>query len=122
LDVDVQTLRDRVLALFAVVGPDDDFAGSLDDLSVVHRAVDFRHHGRVLGVPGFEEIDDARKTAGDVLGLRRGARDFDRTSPSRSGSPSRTMMIAWRGIRIFRSGCPFGSRTINWGCFFSSWD
>jgi hypothetical protein len=35
----------------------------------------------VARVTGFEQLDDARQTAGDVLRLGRGARDLARMSP-----------------------------------------
>src|SRR5262249_39624989 len=36
-----------------------------------HDAVDLRDGRLLLGLPGLEELGDARQTAGDVLGLRR---------------------------------------------------
>ena len=60
----------------AFVGLDDDAAHALDHRAVMHRAVDLGDDGLIARVAGFEELDDARQTAGDVLGLGRGARDL----------------------------------------------
>ena len=37
-------------------------------LTEVNDAIDFGHHCRILRRPGFEELGDARQTAGDVMG------------------------------------------------------
>ncbi len=53
-----------------------DLPRALDDLAVVHDAVHLGHHRRVLRVPRLEQVHDPGQTAGDVLGLGRGARDL----------------------------------------------
>ena len=55
---------------------DDDLAAALDDAAELDRAVDGAHHRGVAGLAGLEQFDDARQTAGDVLGLGRLARDL----------------------------------------------
>src|SRR3989441_4877735 len=71
LDVDVHALGDFVLAALARLFVfDDDLALALDDLAVAHDAVDFGDDGRLLRAARLEQLDDARQTAGDILGLR----------------------------------------------------
>src|SRR2546425_3661431 len=71
LDVDVHALGDFVLAGLAGLRVlDDDLALALDDLAVAHDAVDFGDDGRLLRAARLEQLDDARQTAGDILGLR----------------------------------------------------
>ena len=83
LDVDVLALRDQVLARLigeraAVMAErrDDDLALALGVLAERNLAVDLRDDGVVLRLAGLEELGDARKTTGDVLGLRGLARDL----------------------------------------------
>ena len=76
LHVDVHGTRDAVLVAGAFVGLDDDAAHALDHRAVMHRAVDLGDDGLIARVTGFEQLDDARQTAGDVLRLGRGARDL----------------------------------------------
>ena len=76
LHVDVNAARDRVFALLAIVADDVDLARTLGDFAVLHDTVDFGDHRRFTRLAGFEQFDDARQTAGDVLGLRGGARDL----------------------------------------------
>ncbi len=61
LDVDVRVPRDQIFAGLPVVAGDDDLPG--DD-------------GRVLGPTSLEELDNARQTPRDVLGLGRFARNL----------------------------------------------
>ena len=49
---------------------------ALADIAVADDAVDFADDGGILGLAGFEELDDARETAGDVLGLGGFTRDL----------------------------------------------
>src|SRR5262249_49274877 len=76
LNFDVHTAGQRVLALFAIFAFDEDLALALGDFAVLHRAVDLRHDGRLPRLARFEQLDNSRQTAGDVLGLRRLARDL----------------------------------------------
>src|SRR5678810_954884 len=76
LHVDVRTTRDVVLALFTVVASNDQFAFALRDRAERNGAVDFRHDRRLRRTSCFEQLDDARQTAGDVLGLGRFARNL----------------------------------------------
>ncbi len=77
LNVDVHAARDGIflggLAIFAF---DVDLAHALGDIAVTDDAVDFADDGGILGLAGFEELDDARETTGDVLRLGGFARDF----------------------------------------------
>ena len=76
LHVDVDAAGQRVFLLVAVVGDDVDLALALGDFAVLHDAVDLGDHGRFARLAGFEQFDDARQTAGDVLGLGGRARDL----------------------------------------------
>src|SRR3954468_6454451 len=76
LHVDVHGTGNAVLVAGAFVGFDDDAAHALDHRTVMHRALDLGDDSLVARVTGFEELDDARQTAGDVLRLGRGARDL----------------------------------------------
>ena len=77
LHVDVHAAGDGVFLLrLAVFALDVDLAQALADFAVFDDAVDFADDGGVFGLAGFEELDDARQTAGDVLGLGGFARDL----------------------------------------------
>src|SRR6202030_1102791 len=77
LNVDVNTTRDGIfLGGFPVFGFDENLAHTLDDVAVLDDAVDFADDGWVFRLAGFEKFDDARETAGDVLGLGGFARNF----------------------------------------------
>ena len=70
LHVDVHAARDGVfLHRLAILALDVDLALALGDFAVLHDAVDFADDRGVAGLARFEEFDDARETAGDVLGL-----------------------------------------------------
>src|SRR5262249_543775 len=77
LNVDVHAARNRVflrgLAAFAL---DVDLAHALGDIAVANHTVDFADDGRVFGLASLEELDDARETTGDVLGLGGFARNL----------------------------------------------
>ena len=51
----------------AFVGLDDDAAHTLDDRAVMHGSIDLGDDRFVPRVTRFEELDDARQTAGDVF-------------------------------------------------------
>src|SRR4026209_3041592 len=75
--VHVHATRKRVLTrVAAIVGDDDHLALTLDHATVLDDAVDLGDDRRILRLARFEQLDDARQTAGDVLGLRRLARDL----------------------------------------------
>src|ERR1700722_2156511 len=77
LNVDVNTARNRIfLRGLAVFAFDVDLAHALGDIAVANHTVDFADDGRILGLAGFEEFDDARETTGDVLGLGGFTRDL----------------------------------------------
>src|SRR5690606_38608289 len=61
----------------AGVGGDDDALLAAFDLAERDDAVDGGNDRRALGTTGLEQFGHARKTAGDVAGLARGARDLD---------------------------------------------
>ena len=61
---------------FAVLAFDINLAQALADFAVANHAIDFADDGGILGLAGFEEFNDARQTAGDVLGLGGFARDL----------------------------------------------
>jgi len=78
MDQHVLAVADHVdLFLMTVLGADDDLAHAALHLAEFDDAVDFADHGRLLGPPGFEELGDARQTAGDVAGFGDLARDLD---------------------------------------------
>src|SRR5262249_24959508 len=77
LNVDVDAARNRIfLGGFPVFAFDVDLAHALGNFAVADDAVDFADDGRILGFAGFKELDNARETAGDVLGLGRFARNL----------------------------------------------
>src|ERR1035441_8724681 len=76
LHVDVDTARNAVLLFLAVVGGDVDLALALGDFAEAAATIDLRDDCRVAGLARFEEFDDARQTAGDVLGAGSFAWDF----------------------------------------------
>ena len=73
------------------------------------------------GLARFEQLDDARQTAGDVLGLGRLARDLRehvaRRAPS---SPSSTIRWARDGMWYVRIDLVVLAADLDRGCFFSS--
>src|SRR5205807_881855 len=70
LHVDVHAARDGVfLGGLAILALDVDLAHALGDFAVADDAVNFADDGGILGLASLEEFDDARQTAGDVLGL-----------------------------------------------------
>ena len=52
------------------------FALSFGDLAELDRAIDFADDRSLVRLAGFEQLDHARQTAGDVLGLRGFTRDL----------------------------------------------
>src|SRR5688500_18960056 len=64
------------LARAAGARHDDDLALSLHDAAVLHEPVDLRDDRGLARLARLEELDDARQTARDVLGLRGFARDL----------------------------------------------
>ncbi len=78
LHVDVHTARNRVLprVTAAFVGHDQDLALPLDDAAVLDGAIDLADHRRISRLAGLEQLDHARQTARDVLGLGGLARDL----------------------------------------------
>ena len=70
LHVDVHAAWKRIfLGGLSVFAFDVNLAQALADFAVAHNSVDFADDGRILRLARFEEFDDARQTAGDVLGL-----------------------------------------------------
>ena len=93
LHVDVHAAEDGVFLLrSAVFAFDVNLAHALADFAVLHDAVDFADDGGVARLAGFEELDDARQTAGDVLGLGGLARNLREhvaaVAPRRHPAPS----------------------------------
>ena len=76
LHVDVNAARNRVFLLGAVVGGDVEFALSFRDLAELDRAIDFADDRGLMRLAGFEQLDHARQTTGDVFGLGGFARDL----------------------------------------------
>ncbi len=76
LDVDVDAARDGVFLFLPVVSGDVDLALTLGDITEADDAVDLRDDRGVTRLARFEELDDARQTAGDVLGAGGFARDL----------------------------------------------
>ena len=97
---DVLALGDQVLARLADLGRDDDLALALRVLAERHDAVDLGDDGELLRLPRLEQLGDARQTAGDVLRLRRLARDLrDDVARAATSCPSTTFKCAPTGIR-----------------------
>src|SRR5439155_8518226 len=70
LNVDMHAAGDRVfLAGVAILAFGVDFAHALGDIAVAHADVAFADDGRILGLASLEELDNARETTGNVLGL-----------------------------------------------------
>ena len=77
LHVDVHAARDGVfLTRAAIFALDVDLALALGDFAVLHDAVDFADDRGIARLARFEQFDDARQTAGDVLGLGGFARNL----------------------------------------------
>src|SRR5581483_9073528 len=76
LDVDVDAAGHGVFLLLAIVGGDVDAALAFRNFAEANDAIDFGDDGGFAGLAGFEELDDAGQTAGDVLGARGFARDL----------------------------------------------
>src|SRR5271165_500575 len=77
LHIDVHAAGNGVfLGGLAVFALDVNLAHALGDIAVAHAAIDLADDRGILGFAGFEEFDNARQTAGDVLGLSGFARDF----------------------------------------------
>ena len=76
LHVDMNAARQRVFPLLPVVAHDIEAALALADFAVLHDTVDFRHDGGFTRLARFEEFNDTRQTARDVLGLRGFARNL----------------------------------------------
>src|SRR5205085_52129 len=76
LHVDMRAARDVILALFAVVASDDQFAFALRYWTKRNGAIDFRHDRGLRRTPCFEQLDDARQTTRNVFRLGRFARDL----------------------------------------------
>ena len=73
---EVLALRDQVLARIADLGNHEHLALALGVLAEVHDAVDLADDCVVLRLARFEQLGNARQTAGDVLRLRGLARDL----------------------------------------------
>src|SRR5207248_3224307 len=68
--VDMHAARQRIfLGGFSVFTFDVYLAQTLADFAITDNAVNFADDRGILGLAGFEEFDNARQTAGDVLGL-----------------------------------------------------
>ena len=97
--------RELVLALLAVVAGHEDLAVLLGHVAVLHDAVDLGDDRRLLGPPRLEQLDHARQTARDVLGLGGLARGIlASTSPGVTSLPSSTIRWAPEGSRYLRGG------------------
>ena len=76
LHVDVDTTRNGVFLLHAVVADYVQLTHTLTDFAVFHSAVDFRNHSRFARLASFEQFHHAGQTTGDVFGLGGSARDL----------------------------------------------
>ncbi len=76
LHVDVDAAGDGVFLFLTVVGGDVDLALTLGDLAEADHTVDLGDDRGIAWLARLEELDDARQTAGDVLGARGFARDL----------------------------------------------
>src|SRR5579872_5447294 len=85
LHVDVNAARNRVLFFGAVVGDDIHLALSLRDLAEFNRAIDFADDCSFMRLAGFEQLDHAWQTTGDVFRLGSLARDLSQHVAWESG-------------------------------------
>src|SRR5579864_2231100 len=70
LHVDVHATSNGVFLLRpAVFALDVNLAHALADFAIFDHAIDFADDGGIFGLAGLKELDNARQTAGDVLGL-----------------------------------------------------
>ena len=69
LNVDVNAARHRVFLLRTVVGHHVDLALALGHIAELHHAIDLADDSGFARLAGFEQLDHARQTARDVLGL-----------------------------------------------------
>ena len=76
LHVDVNAARNRVFLFGAVVGDDIHLALSLGDFAELDRAIDFADDRGFMRLAGFEQLDHAWQTTGDVFGFGGLARDL----------------------------------------------
>src|SRR5208337_4925504 len=76
LHVDVNAAGNRVFLLSAVVGDHVDLALALGNLTELDRAVNLADDGGLVRLAGFEELDHARQTTGDVFGFGGFARNL----------------------------------------------
>src|SRR5579859_341581 len=81
LHVDVNAAGNRVFLFGAVVGDHVDLALSLGDFTELDRAIDFADDRGFMRLAGFEELDHARQTTGDVFGLGGFARNLRQHIP-----------------------------------------
>src|ERR1700686_401941 len=68
--------RNRILALLAVGRFDYYAAQAFHYWTELDQAVDLGHHGGLLRPASFKQLDNARQSTGDVLGLRGLPRDL----------------------------------------------
>ena len=68
--------RYRVFLFGAVIGDHVDFALALRNLTELYRAIDFADDRGFVRLAGFEQLDHARQTTRNVLGLGGFARDL----------------------------------------------
>src|SRR5882724_10688294 len=68
LNVDVHAASNGIfLGGLAIVALDVNLAHALGDIAVANRAIDFTDDRGILGLAGFEQFNDAREAAGNVL-------------------------------------------------------
>jgi hypothetical protein len=80
-----------------LLGDHQDLPETLDDAAVADDAVDLGDHRRLPRLAGLEQLDDARQTAGDVLGLGGLARDL-----GEHGSREQGLAVAHHQMRVRR--------------------
>src|SRR5579862_394801 len=76
LHVDVNATGHRIFLLRAVVSDDVNLALTLRDFTELNRAIDFADDRGFMRLAGFEQLDHARQTTGDVFRLGGFARDL----------------------------------------------
>ena len=122
LHVDVGAARQLVLALLAVVARHEDLAVLLGDVAVLHDAVDLGDDGRLLRTARLEQLDHARQTARDVLGLGGLARDLGQHVAGRDLAAVLHHQVGAGRQQVLAAVLPFSSLISMRGCFFSSGD
>src|ERR1700732_529612 len=118
LDVDVNTARNgiflRGVCPRAALAFDVNLSLALDDFAVLHEAVDFADDRGIFRLARFEELNDARETAGDVFRFGGLAGDFCEHIARLHFVSIDDHQVRARGHEVFL-GAPAGAADVNRG-------